>query len=162
MNDNQYKICDSCRKKNELQEPFCVECFGTNFSNINITNEDDIEQVEINESKNINVEYDNKTIIEIKTKTLELFNTIINQVVHHNDVVGRSAVCANILQKYTKVSREHAKFYIENNICYIEDLESTNGTYINDKRITPKQKIEIFHDDVLKLSSTFSITVVIK
>lgn len=161
MKDNQYKICNNCGEQNEIQEAFCSECFGTDFSNANITNEDNIEQVESNENNYISEEDNSKTIIEVKTKTLKLYNSVINQVIHNNDVVGRRAVCSSILQEYTKVSREHARFYIEDNIWSVEDLDSTNGTYLNDKKIVSNQRVEISNNDTLKLSTTFSVTIII-
>ncbi len=48
----------------------------------------------------------------------------------------------SIALPHSLVSRQHA--YIEkiNNDYYIEDLRSTNGTFLNGKRITTKQKLE--------------------
>jgi len=43
----------------------------------------------------------------------------------------------------TAISRCHAIFYKIDGQCYIEDLNSTNGTYIDDEKITSNEKIAI-------------------
>jgi FOG: FHA domain len=43
---------------------------------------------------------------------------------------------------------------------YVEDLNSTNGTYANDKRITKKTKIE--NGDIIKLSLSIAFKAVIE
>lgn len=35
------------------------------------------------------------------------------------------------------VSRRHARIYTRDGTCFVEDLDSTNGTFLNDERITP-------------------------
>ena len=35
------------------------------------------------------------------------------------------------------VSRRHARIYTREGACFVEDLDSTNGTFLNEERITP-------------------------
>ncbi len=35
------------------------------------------------------------------------------------------------------VSRRHARIYTREGTCFVEDLDSTNGTFLNDERVTP-------------------------
>ena len=49
-------------------------------------------------------------------------------------------------------SRKHAAIYWKDDICFIEDLDSTNGTFVNDKRI--HGKIELKKGDVIGLGDT--------
>lgn len=35
------------------------------------------------------------------------------------------------------VSRRHARMYTREGTCFVEDLDSTNGTFLNEERITP-------------------------
>jgi diguanylate cyclase (GGDEF)-like protein len=51
-----------------------------------------------------------------------------------NLTVGRDADCEIHLPD-DSVSRRHARFEIGGNVCTLEDLDSTNGVYINDRRI---------------------------
>jgi pSer/pThr/pTyr-binding forkhead associated (FHA) protein len=50
--------------------------------------------------------------------------------------VGRGAGCAIVLGDDTYVSQLHARLFQQNGEGYIEDLGSTNGTYVNGKTIT--------------------------
>lgn len=55
-------------------------------------------------------------------------------------------------------SRRHAKVYWSNDKCYIQDLESTNGTYVNGKKLTGS--IELSNNDAISLGNTELIVVV--
>lgn len=46
------------------------------------------------------------------------------------------------------VSAYHAKIYTYMSVCYVEDLNSSNGTFVNNKRI---QKHILYPGDTLKL-----------
>lgn len=50
------------------------------------------------------------------------------------------------------ISRKHANICMEDNNYFIEDLKSTNGTYVNGVRIKPMEKIEIKEGDIVKLA----------
>ncbi len=47
------------------------------------------------------------------------------------------------------VSREHAQLHLEGDYLYITDLESTNGTFIADKRLEPRVPTQIRKGDDL-------------
>ena len=57
-------------------------------------------------------------------------------------VVGRENAMSDYLVSKYYVSRAHAKFTIENDILYIENLSNTNPTYIDNKQISGKTKLE--------------------
>ena len=50
------------------------------------------------------------------------------------------------------VSSNHARFVIKNNILFIEDLNSTNGTYVNGKKV--EGKVKLFGKDEIKIGTT--------
>ena len=50
------------------------------------------------------------------------------------------------------VSSNHARFVIKNNILFIEDLNSTKGTYVNGKKV--EGKVKLFGKDEIKIGST--------
>ena len=45
----------------------------------------------------------------------------------------------------------HAKLYVKNNNLYIQDLNSTNGVYVNEERI--KDKVKLTAGDEIKIGS---------
>jgi len=51
-----------------------------------------------------------------------------------NMVMGRAAECDLPLED-TFVSQQHARLFAKNGSWYVEDLGSTNGTFVNDQRL---------------------------
>jgi pSer/pThr/pTyr-binding forkhead associated (FHA) protein len=49
--------------------------------------------------------------------------------------VGRAPGCAVVLENDTFVSQVHARLFRRGKETYVEDLGSTNGTYVNGERI---------------------------
>jgi hypothetical protein len=59
-------------------------------------------------------------------------------------IIGRGAD-ADVVVDDAETSRHHARLEAENGIVYVSDLESTNGTYLNGRRL--RQAIEIRDGD---------------
>lgn len=59
--------------------------------------------------------------------------------------VGRN----EIILKDPYVSKRHAKIFSKNNLYYIEDLDSSNGTFVNNRKI--KDLVQIVHGDRIKI-----------
>lgn len=57
-------------------------------------------------------------------------------------ITGRENAMNDYLVSKSYVSRAHAKFTIENGGLYIENLSGTNYTYVNNKKILKKTKLE--------------------
>ena len=67
-------------------------------------------------------------------------------------LIGRSEE-ANIRIGYDDFcSGRHALLYWEGNVCFIEDLDSTNGTFVNNTRTDGKTKLK--NGDVISLGDT--------
>jgi len=60
------------------------------------------------------------------------------------------------------VSREHAVIHIEAETYYIEDLGSTNGTYVNNTPVLRVERQEISSGDVLALGKEDKVTFIFK
>jgi DNA-binding CsgD family transcriptional regulator len=54
---------------------------------------------------------------------------------------------------YVHVSRRHAEVWIENDGCWITDLESTSGTRLNSVPLAPKQRFRLMVGDHLWLGA---------
>ena len=65
--------------------------------------------------------------------------------------IGRADRCAIRLGD-TYVSQVHARLYGENGSWFVEDVGSTNGTFLNDHRVD--RPLEIHAGDVVKLGKT--------
>ena len=75
-------------------------------------------------------------------------------------LIGREIECLVPLRA-GHVSRYHAKITLTAHAAYIEDLQSTNGTFVNGKRVVGRQQISIgddirFHDQHFRLTSAES------
>lgn len=67
-------------------------------------------------------------------------------------LIGRSNE-ANIRIAYDDFcSRKHALLYWKGGTCFIKDFNSTNGTFINNERIS--EKIELHDGDIIGLGDT--------
>lgn len=64
-------------------------------------------------------------------------------------LIGRSRSC-DIVVPHPAVSARHARIYEEKGTYFIEDLDSTNGTYINGERM---EKAELKNGDRVAISS---------
>ncbi len=75
-------------------------------------------------------------------------------------LIGREVEC-QVPLRAGHVSRYHAKITLTAHAAYIEDLQSTNGTFVNGKRVIGRQQIGIgddirFHDQHFRLTSAES------
>ncbi len=82
-------------------------------------------------------------------------------IVRDGDVVGRMAVGADVIEAYKTVSRRHVRFTHEGGLWYVEDLNTTNETYIDDVRLPTAKKIQLNSNQKLTLSSALELTVLI-
>lgn len=63
--------------------------------------------------------------------------------------IGRGIDSDGVLQISMKVSRRHCLITKLNKSYFVQDLDSTNGTYVNDTRIPSYELMELEHNDVL-------------
>jgi len=63
-------------------------------------------------------------------------------------ILGRSIDCEIVISD-GRVSREHSRIYYEGHRWFIEDLKSTNGTYLNNEHIT--QLMELKDGDIIQV-----------
>ena len=68
-------------------------------------------------------------------------------------VIGRGSEC-EIPMLDNSLSRAHAQVLKkEGGRFYLSDLNSTNGTYLNDQKLTPGKAIEVKNGDLLKMGN---------
>lgn len=66
-------------------------------------------------------------------------------------LIGKLENRVDVIVDDPSISRIHAKCENEGKRYYIEDLNTTNGTYLNDKRIVPYKLEEVKDGDLLRL-----------
>ncbi|MEA2460317.1 MAG: hypothetical protein QOH90_494 [Actinomycetota bacterium] len=79
---------------------------------------------------------------ELKGKSFPLGDEII---------IGRAERC-HIILKDSYVSQVHARVFAKGDIYMVEDMGSTNGTYVNRNRVT--SPTEVLRGDRLKIGKT--------
>ena len=65
--------------------------------------------------------------------------------------VGRAAGCQITLDD-SYASQLHARIFVKDGILYVEDLGSTNGTYLNTRKVSGPMAMK--HGDRLKIGAT--------
>jgi len=132
----KYKICKACGQENGLDEFACIYCDGMLFD----------------ECK------EESTQTKLKLLVDEDFPISIES----GDIVGREATGAKLLALMTTISRRHAKFLFVNGKWYIEDLDSSNGTYLGSVEHRVHKRTEIKDKDTIFLSRSVEIKIEIK
>ncbi|MFN3329258.1 MAG: FHA domain-containing protein, partial [Fervidobacterium pennivorans] len=112
-------------------------------------------------SSNNNESIDTEKTV-IASRFIILRGSLFNIVVKPGEIVGRHFNGAEHLQQYKTVSRSHAMFTEQMHEWYIEDLGSTNGTYLNGEKLEPGRKYKIKNGDMIALSTEVKFTVEIK
>lgn len=67
--------------------------------------------------------------------------------------IGKMPDSTNFIINNSLISRIHARFYFKENTYYIEDMNSSNGTYINDVSISPYTMTEINNSDIITFAN---------
>ncbi len=52
------------------------------------------------------------------------------------------------------ISRNHAQIQKEKDSVYLVDMGSSNGSFINNRRLNPKEKVKLTKEDLIKVGST--------
>lgn len=155
------KICPSCETKNDVNTTLCDYC-NADISAVSPIDTDAPEE-KVSPTENFadteNIAYSSETVIE--RKRFLLFTALDGSgefTATSGDVIGREAEGHKYLALHMTVSRRHAKLNF-NGSWFIEDLNSSNGTYINEIRIAPNEPHKINSGDSVALSHSCIFTV---
>jgi hypothetical protein len=94
-----------------------------------------------------------------KVKKIKLMFEDMPIKIESGDVVGREAKGDKLLALMTTVSRRHAQFFYENNKWYIEDLNSSNGSFLKSIKCKVQNRTEIEDGDILFLSRSVEMKI---
>lgn len=73
--------------------------------------------------------------LTVRTNCRLICDGRIFELASGENLVGRAVECAVRLDS-TDVSRRHARIVVSDNVATVEDLGSTNGTFVNGERLT--------------------------
>ncbi len=82
--------------------------------------------------------------------------------VRDGDVVGRTVMGKEMLDIHEEVSRRHAQFVKREGTWFVIDLNSSNGTFVDGKRISPNERIPLRNGQQIRISPVFQATIMIK
>ncbi|BCS82415.1 FHA domain-containing protein [Anaerocellum diazotrophicum] len=155
----RYKICPNCNWQNPPDEIICIKCMA-DIINVPVTGDSAVREAKktegIERKESFKKEsYDDRTMVEVSKIVLRGNNFVLE--VFSGDVVGRHEKGKEYLEVYKTVSRRHARFFKQAGTWYVEDLNSTNGVYINGRRIKGKDVIK--KGDRISLSLSLELTV---
>lgn len=158
----QVKVCPSCGRKNPLTATMCELCM-VDISAVNPTDPDapapkpaDAPEPEAEPASDPSA-----TVVERKRKLL-YFETPDGKVsfsVGSGAVLGREAEGKDCFCSYQTVSRRHACLMYSDDAWTIEDLGSTNGTWVNEHPLGRGEKCKIKEGDTVALSRSCMLKV---
>lgn len=69
-----------------------------------------------------------------------------------------SSPASTLMIQFPTISKNHLKIIIEADNCWVSDLGSTNGSYLDDQKLIPGNKIKIDFDVTLRLGDKVFLT----
>jgi hypothetical protein len=164
------KLCPACGERNPVSEIICGVCM-TNLSSVSPTADGEPEkpdqtekpahpgqcaQISVADSAPADAE---QTIV---SHALALSRLSDGQVIHIADgaELGRRGNALQFFKEEGTVSRRHAKVNFSDGTWRIEDLGSTNGTWVNGRRLEPGRPCPLRIGDSVALSQTCEMRVI--
>jgi hypothetical protein len=141
----QEQLCPnpSCQQPIKLERSHCVYC-NTPL-----------------EGKQPTTSLTGSTIFIIASLTLEISGHLFE--VDECIVFGRdesiSPIASLIPRQLDNVSRRHAEIWVKDNKAYIKDFNSTNGTFVNGRRIQSITAVQIEDGDSIRFAADLNVNV---
>jgi hypothetical protein len=154
------KLCPACGERNPATEVICRVCM-TNLSSVAPvpSARDSVPPVTAPAPETDTETGSDGTVIS-RPEALTLSFTGGGAVsVLSGHVLGRRGDVGDAFEKFPTVSRRHARVTFVNGAWNIEDLESTNGTWVNGRRIEPTERCLLNAGDTVALSLACEIKV---
>ena len=144
----QVKICPSCNKSNDISKMECDFC-GADISGVDISEKMPDEPTQYYQAPQ---EEASATIVDSRDGLyFKASDGSGGFEAVNGSIIGREADGMDYLKNYKTVSRRHARLSFSGKWT-IEDLDSVNGVYVNESKITSKQPCVIKDGDVVALS----------
>jgi hypothetical protein len=140
-------VCPSCGAENLPGTLFCIQC-GTYLPSGGPLRTEPLPEQEDGRSarpRQEGTDGDEAWALNIEVEVLNTGRKILLSA-DREILVGRLDAARGIFPELDMtadggleqgVSRRHARIYTREGTCFVEDLDSVNGTFLNDERITP-------------------------
>ncbi len=157
------KICPACGTYNKPNEILCINCM-TDISGISVV---DINQIQNTQDTQNKQEESSKEDLKDKKNYILLKDKKTNEVikVFSGDIVGRTAKGMEIFEKLSNpkvISRLHCQLIFKDNKWYIRDLDSTNNTFLNTRKLEINEEYELNSGDIINLAGVIDLEVLIE
>ena len=146
--------CPNCKIDYPEGTKFCGECGenltpvkGTTSTSANPPIQQDISDKKKRQTKLIKRKADEPIGSLLRVRTNE--EIIIEKEMM---VIGYDDDCDIVINDNETVSGHHAEFTVKDDSVYIADLNSTNGTYLNEKELIYLKKYKLFDGDKIELA----------
>lgn len=123
-------LCPGCQTENLENSKFCLEC-GTSLVNLS----------------------GSETVVEVPAffELVHMTTGVSYQLKDNKISFGRNMTSDVILDTDRFTSREHAKITKEDNDYIVTDLGSTNGTYLNGRKLV--EPVKLNRGDIIRIGS---------
>ncbi len=139
-------ICPSCGAENLPGTLFCIQC-GTYLPSGGPLRTEPLPEQEEGRAARPRQEAEGEEVwaLNIEVEVLNTGRKVLLSA-DREILVGRLDAAHGIFPELDMttdggleqgVSRRHARIYTREGTCFVEDLDSTNGTFLNEERITP-------------------------
>lgn len=141
------KICPVCKAPNQHGRQTCIQCAGDLSRGVSAP-------------KDARVVQDGEAGGESHEGLLTLASAEGRVIeVRSGDAVGRTGVGREVLEMHEEISRRHAQFVESKGEWFVTDLNSSNGTFLDGKRIPPQEKIPVRNGQEIMFSPVFHAVV---
>lgn len=128
------KECPICKKEYDDSDDFC--------------DEHDIRLVSVQEKLKLSI----PTSLTLQHQTKSFLGGF-TLVIKESCILGRENTDELAKAEYEDISRKHCEIIFKEGGIYIQDSKSSNGTWINDKKLEEDKQTQILIGDVLTLST---------
>jgi hypothetical protein len=156
------KLCPACFEENPVSEVICRVCM-TNLSSVSPSPKGAEKSPKNTETADSTPDRDEHARPEGESAPPPLTLSILPHGtalrISSACELGRNGPFGAFFSAAQTVSRRHVRIDFADNGWRVEDLGSTNGTWVNGKRISPGQSVAIKAGDTLALSLSCEMTV---
>jgi pSer/pThr/pTyr-binding forkhead associated (FHA) protein len=146
------KLCPACKEENPVSEVICRVCM-TNLASVSPTPPPSAQPAEEPPSDaHTSQNSDATEFSPPEVLTLARVSDAFTISVQSGCILGRAGGTSEFFKESKTVSRRHARVVYKDGTWAVEDMGSTNGTYLNGRRVENDRPHALQKGDTLSLS----------